>query len=145
MPQTSDKVTDILHASCVCIDEKAVLITGASGSGKSTLALELIGRGAVLIADDRTQVTREGAQIIASAPEAIKGGIEARGVGLLRAPVGDPCPVTCVVDMDEVETQRLPDLHHWDILGVALPLLRPSEMTCFPVALSLYLTHGRFD
>jgi HPr kinase/phosphorylase len=38
----------ILHASCVALNGRAVLITGKSGSGKSALALQLMAYGAML-------------------------------------------------------------------------------------------------
>jgi len=42
-----------IHASCVRIRGKGVLLLGASGAGKSDLALEMIDGGAKLVADDR--------------------------------------------------------------------------------------------
>ena len=41
----------LLHASCVAVAGRAVLITGPSGSGKSSLALTLLAHGAALVAD----------------------------------------------------------------------------------------------
>ena len=76
----------ILHATTVSVAGRGLLILGPSGAGKSALALELISRGAVLVADDRTQVVVEGDTLTASVPTAIAGLIEARGVGLLRTP-----------------------------------------------------------
>ena len=49
-----------IHATCVAIRGRAVLITGPSGAGKSDLALRLIDRGAVLVRDDYTVLTRIG-------------------------------------------------------------------------------------
>ncbi len=43
-----------IHASCVAIGNKGVLLLGKSGAGKSDLALRLIDGGAKLVADDRT-------------------------------------------------------------------------------------------
>ena len=51
----------ILHATCVAVDGRGLLILGPSGSGKSALALQLIALGAQLVADDRTRVSRRGA------------------------------------------------------------------------------------
>jgi HPr kinase/phosphorylase len=55
-----------IHASCVVLaragepfgapGDAGILILGASGSGKSDLALRLIGRGALLVADDRVEI-----------------------------------------------------------------------------------------
>ncbi len=61
-----------LHASCVSIAGKGVLLLGVSGSGKSDLALRLIDSGAILVADDRVD--------IASSPSPALAG-EGRGGG----------------------------------------------------------------
>ncbi|HAR51983.1 HPr kinase/phosphatase C-terminal domain-containing protein [Roseovarius nubinhibens] len=133
-----------IHASCVALGGRALLIRGASGAGKSALALELISRGAALVSDDQTILRREGDQVIASAPPSIKGRIEARGVGLLHAPEAGPSEVAALVDLSQVECERLPPARETDILGVTLPVIHRSDMTCFPAALILYLTDGRY-
>ncbi|KAK0350597.1 hypothetical protein LTR94_028381, partial [Friedmanniomyces endolithicus] len=72
-----------LHATTVAIRQggewKAVMILGPSGAGKSDLALRLIGRGWRLVSDDYTQVWISGQALYATAPEVIRGKIEARG------------------------------------------------------------------
>ena len=108
-----------IHASCVALGGRALLIQGASGAGKSTLALELISRGAALVSDDQTILRRDGDQVIAS-------------------------EVAALVDLSQVECERLPPARETDILGVTLPVIHRSDMTCFPAALILYLTHGRY-
>ncbi|RME65602.1 MAG: aldolase, partial [Alphaproteobacteria bacterium] len=45
-----------VHGTCVAIDGAGVLILGPSGAGKSDFALRLIDEGAVLVADDYTDV-----------------------------------------------------------------------------------------
>ena len=115
--------SETLHASTVAIDGKAVLITGLSGSGKSDLALRLIDRGAVLVSDDYTIVSRSGDGLMASAPSTIKGRMEVRGVGLLSMPVTDSVPIAMIIDLVAPVT-RLPEA--WEmrvILGVALPVV----------------------
>lgn len=47
-----------IHASAVSLAGRGLLILGASGTGKSGLALEMMSRGAVLIADDRVRLMR---------------------------------------------------------------------------------------
>ena len=47
---------DTIHASAVALGPVGLLIMGASGSGKSSLALELMARGAKLVADDQVVV-----------------------------------------------------------------------------------------
>lgn len=82
-----------LHATTVAIEGRGLVILGPSGAGKSTLALELMATGAVLVADDRTDLARQGDALIASVPQALAGRIEARGIGILGAREYGPVPV----------------------------------------------------
>lgn len=134
-----------IHATTVAINGRGLLIRGPSGSGKSALALDLISRGAVLVADDRTIVRRKGPQLIADVPEAIRGRIEARGVGILSVPVAAPVPIVLVADLEQHETHRLPEHHETEILGVRIALARKCEFPHFSAALSVYLMGNRAD
>ena len=133
----------VLHASAVAVEDRGLLIAGASGSGKSTLALQLIGLGATLVADDRVAVRRgrEGGLMLAPV-EPIEGMIEARGIGLLAAPATTALAVA-IVDLDQTETERLPEPRSQVIAGEALPLFRRVESPAFPFMLHLYLKGGR--
>ncbi len=133
-----------LHASCVAICGRGVLIIGASGSGKSALALQLIALGAKLVADDRTDVSRRGDDVIASVPASIQGMIEARFVGLLRLEDHGPVPLALVVDLDQTERQRLPERHMHAVQGVALPCFHKCDSAHFPAAIHLYIS-GRME
>lgn len=127
----------ILHASCVAVAGRGVLILGPSGAGKSALALTLMALGANLVADDRTRVWREGDRLRAAAPEAIRGRIEARGFGLLTAPAVE-AELILAVDLSRQETARLPEPHRTSLLGLSLPLrfggigphLAPAILLC---------------
>lgn len=85
-----------------------LLILGASGAGKSGLALEMMARGAVLVADDRTVLRREAGGLVADAPDSLRGLIEARGVGILRARAHGPVTLALAVDLARAEPERLP-------------------------------------
>lgn len=132
----------ILHASTVVCNDRAVLIRGASGAGKSALALELISRGAKLVADDRTQLLRTRGGVRASCPPAIAGLIEARGMGILNVPAMAAAMVALVVDLDRCETRRLPEPQSTSILGLQIPLMYRVDAAYFPAAIQLYLQHG---
>lgn len=132
-----------LHASCVALNGRGVLIRGRSGSGKSALALELMALGAVLVADDRTDITAGPDGPVATCPQAIRGMIEARGVGLLQAETETDAPVTLVVDMDTEETHRLPPHRVTDLAGAVVPLVHKSASIGFAAALRQYLIGGR--
>src|SRR6056297_2387874 len=97
----SDADTQSLHATAVALHGGAALMIGASGSGKSGLALEMMARGAALVADDQVILTRDDDAITLTCPPALRGMIEARGVGILHA---EPCAeaqLALVVDMDQ--------------------------------------------
>ncbi|TNJ41173.1 HPr kinase/phosphorylase [Phaeobacter sp. B1627] len=135
----------ILHASCVAYDGRGILLCGPSGSGKSALALELMARGARLVADDRTEVRARRQSLWAQAPAAISGLIEARGVGLLRAVPVAEVQLCVIVDMQVVETERLPRHLDEDLLGIVLPKLNRVDSPYFPAALIQYLKGGAID
>lgn len=97
----------LCHATCVAIGGRAVLIEGPSGSGKSDLALRLIDRGAVLIADDQTQVRAENGRLYAYAPATIAGQMEVRGMGIVRVPYLQRAPLALAVRIGRPE--RMPE------------------------------------
>ncbi|SDY16999.1 HPr kinase/phosphorylase [Citreimonas salinaria] len=139
----ADAQPAILHASAVALKGRGLLIRGASGSGKSGLALQLMALGASLVADDRVVVTRDGAQVRLGAPDTIRGRIEARGVGILHADTARDAALAAVVDLDTVESDRLPPHRVTDILGVAVALIHNCAHPSFPAALRQYLIAGR--
>ncbi len=133
----------ITHAGCVAWGGKGMLIRGPAGSGKSSLALQMMALGCNLVADDRTRLIRRGHRLFAMAPEAIRGMIEARGLGLLGAETLREAPVCLVVDLADAETERLPPRRETAILGLTLPLVHKVESPVFPAALLQYLKEGR--
>ncbi|MDY4840846.1 MAG: HPr kinase/phosphatase C-terminal domain-containing protein [Alphaproteobacteria bacterium] len=119
-----------IHASCVDYDGKGILLLGASGSGKSGLCLELIlNYNAVLVADDRVELTPKAGGVYASAPENIKGLLEVRNVGILRLPVREETRVQAVVRLEPVTQtlERLPEPESFFLENTGLPLLRFYE------------------
>ena len=132
--------SETLHASCVSIGGRAVLIEGLSGSGKSDLALRLIDRGAALVSDDYTIVRRIDGKLIASAPPNIGGLIEVRGVGLVPMPFENDVPIALIASI-ATTIERLPDLNSTRIVaGVAIPtcLIAPFEASA-PIKIEMLL------
>jgi HPr kinase/phosphorylase len=134
---------EIVHATAVSFAGRALLLLGPAGSGKSALALQLMALGAGLIADDRTVLSLRDGHPVASAPAAIAGRIEARGLGILAAEPAPPAPVALAADLGRRETDRLPGERRIDLLGVAVPLVHKVDGPHFPAALLQYLKGGR--
>ena len=131
------------HATCVVAHGKGVLITGTAGSGKSSLALAMMAYGAKLIADDRVILRTAENHIVASAPDAIDGLIEARGIGLLQANTAKEATIKLVIDLDRSEKDRLPPIRYTMLMGQLLPLLYKVGTPHFPAAVMQYLACGR--
>ncbi len=98
-----------IHASCVAIGGKGVLLLGSSGAGKSDLALRLIDEGAALVADDRTLLFVKNGALHAKAPPSIKGLLEIRGVGIVKATARSSVKLALAVTLGR-EGARLPVL-----------------------------------
>ncbi|MCY4335610.1 MAG: serine kinase [Litoreibacter sp.] len=127
------------HASAVSAGDAGVLILGASGSGKSALALQLLGLGAKLIADDQVALSRQADQVLLSKPETLPSKIEARGIGLLDAPMSHEARLALLVDLDQRQTMRSPEQRSHDVLGVPVTIWRYIDAPYFPAAVLLYL------
>ena len=132
-----------LHASCVAYSDRGVLIRGAAGSGKSALALALMALGAELVADDQTDIALSDGWPVASAPEPLRGLIEARGIGILAADARRSVRVHLVIDLDRTESERLPPDRITEVLGCDLPVLHKSDNTHFAAAILQYLKGGK--
>ena len=98
----------LIHGTALETDGKGVLILGKSKSGKSTLAIQLISLGFRLVADDRTKLDLKENTVILSAPKLLPRGVEARGIGVLNAPLIKEAPLSLVVDLSKAEKERLP-------------------------------------
>lgn len=141
------------HASAVALGGRGVLILGPSGAGKSTLAIELLAFGADLISDDIVQAVRRGQQPPAEGatdpvvdlepPAGCQIRIEARGMGVLAAPLSTGARLGLVVDLSRAETERLPPRRSKLILDVQIPLVLATGKPGFAAALALYLRYGR--
>ncbi|MDF1734818.1 MAG: HPr kinase/phosphatase C-terminal domain-containing protein [Minwuia sp.] len=122
MPET-------VHGTAVALAGAGVLLRGASGAGKSDLALRLLGEGWQMIADDRVLLSRQGADLIATAPAVLTGMLEVRGVGVIRLDHVqhlDAAPLRLVVDLVPArqEIERMPEPEFFNDAGIELPLIR---------------------
>lgn len=120
---------ETVHASSVASEGRAVLITGPSGSGKSDLTLRLLDRGYTLVSDDQTVIKKDGARLLASAPQTIAGKLEIRGIGIVDMEQINNIPVALIVELTG-EIQRLPDdSRERPLLGIKLPLVTIDAMS----------------
>lgn len=117
-------MTEHVHATCIAIGGRGVLLLGDSGSGKSDLALRLIDGGAMLVADDQVVVRADDATLSASAPERLKGKLEVRGVGIITLPFFTEVKLALAVRLvQRAEVERLPEDQFFSCLGCQVPLL----------------------
>jgi HPr kinase/phosphorylase len=142
----------LLHGTCVSVGGEGVLILGEPGSGKSGLALRLIdepGYGisgvllrSELVADDQVVVTREPDRLMATAPAALRGKLEIRGLGIVSLATPLSAALALVVKLqDHSAIDRLPDFRSFDILGLALPLVEiDASMASSPARIRAALT-----
>lgn len=139
------QTTAWIHATCVAVEGRGILILGLSGAGKSALALQMMALGAELVSDDRVALAMKGDQVVADTVPPIYGLIEARGIGLLRATPAGPASVHYVVDLDQKETARLPEHHFIPVLRRTVPLLRGAGVPNLAAALIQIAKMGRVD
>ena len=98
-----------------------VMLSGPSGAGKSDLALRLIARGWRLVADDYTHVFASGEHLYGTAPPAIRGRLEVRGVGIMGQPTLALARLGLVVALTTDPVERLPEPRFETHHGVGLP------------------------
>ena len=126
----------LVHGTCIAIGGKGVLLLGKPGAGKSDLALRLIDapgtglsgqlRGATLVADDQVLIRKAEGGLIASAPTALAGKLEIRGLGIAELPLERNVPLSLAVRLTPAaDIERLPDLakSRMVILGFTVPLV----------------------
>jgi len=121
-------MSETIHATCVAIHGRGVLLIGRSGSGKSDLALRLIDRGARLVSDDYTLVTAKGGRLLGRAPPTIAGKIEVRGVGLIEMDCDRDVPLCLAIDLDRVPDRLPEEGETLSVASGALPLIGLSAL-----------------
>lgn len=134
---TTPRVT--VHGVLLEVEGLGVLLTGASGAGKSASALELIQRGARLVADDAPEFRLDAdGKPEGRCPALLRDFIEVQGLGLfdMRALYGagalrERVTLDLIIALQARRTPVARDLHGpdyqaQDVLGVAVPRLALS-------------------
>ena len=114
-----------IHASCVLLGpagaafgapaDAGILLLGGSGAGKSDLALRLIAQGALLVADDRCEISADDESLWARSPRALAGLIEIRGVGIASLPFASETRIRLAVRLvDPHAVTRLPEAERYE-------------------------------
>ncbi|HWK86805.1 MAG TPA: HPr kinase/phosphatase C-terminal domain-containing protein [Xanthobacteraceae bacterium] len=121
---------ETIHASAVVTGERAIIIRGPSGSGKSRLARALLQAQqtgllpyAKLVADDRVKIAAAHDRLVVSAPEAIYGMIEVRGLGIRAVECERLAVAGLVVDLAADDAARMPENMTARLLDILLPRL----------------------
>lgn len=145
-----DAASERIHATAVALvlpsGPRAAVVRGPSGAGKSDLALRclavppggLIAGRTLLVADDQVKLTRADDRVVVSAPQALRGLIEVRGLGIMSVPQIGCAPLHLIVDLvGSGDVDRMPDpMPHFDVLGVAV---RRLEIHAFEASAALKL------
>jgi HPr kinase/phosphorylase len=142
----NEPANEQIHATCVAHEGQGVLLLGEPGAGKSDLALRLIDAGWELVADDRVELTAGADGLVATAPAALAGLLEVRGLGILRfAAVEHAAVALCVELVAPDAVPRLPDDRQRRFLGHGVPVvaLAPFQAgSVKKVQLALALANG---
>ncbi|MFK4810175.1 HPr kinase/phosphorylase [Devosia sp. ZW T5_3] len=117
-----------IHGTAIVLGGAGLLLRGPSGSGKSLLALSLLDRwaarglDAVLVSDDRVDLSAGPEGLTMGAPAPIAGLIELRGRGILSRPHRSPVPLHLLIDLVP-ELVRMPESHAFtaELLGHSVP------------------------
>ena len=109
---------------------QGILLRGPSGTGKSDLALRLMDGGAILVADDRVNLTRAKDSVQMSAPANLWGKLETRCLGIVQVACAPSAPLALVCNLVPVDQiDRLPNVAIETVLDQLVPLMKINSQT----------------
>jgi len=119
-----------MHANCLIVGSKGILLLGGSGCGKSSLTLQLLQHASAgnlfsaLVADDQVFISGCNNRLIAMCPPTTKGQIEIRGFGISKLAHISSAIIDLVVEIiPPTKLERMPEKSSRAISGIELPLL----------------------
>lgn len=117
-----------VHGTGLVLDGLGLLLRGPSGAGKSLLTLSLLDiwqtrrLEALLVSDDRVDLTHDDAGVIMNAPPLLTGLIELRGRGIVHRPSCPSARLHLVIDLVPAYDRMLEeDAFTTHILGHDVP------------------------
>ena len=122
-----------IHATLISFNNAGVLFIGKSGSGKSDLALRMImEKGAVLVADDRVDLSVINDNLYGSAPKELYGKMEIRGLGITNFTAKKREKIVLCVELVEnrEEVERMPVPENITFLGVSVTKIKLYPFDC---------------
>ena len=122
-----------IHATLISFNNAGVLFIGKSGSGKSDLALRMImEKGAVLVADDRVDLSVINNNLYGSAPKELYGKMEIRGLGITNFTAKKREKIVLCVELVEnrEEVERMPVPENITFLGVSITKIKLYPFDC---------------
>ena len=124
------------HGVLVNLLNKGGLIIGRSGVGKSECAVELLNKGAFLVADDVVLIKEVKKKLIGYPPETIKDLIEIRGIGIINVKdifgeeaIINSSDINLMIELvdfkDDFNYERLGyDTSYTEILNIKIPHMK---------------------
>ncbi|WP_339020996.1 HPr(Ser) kinase/phosphatase [Spiroplasma endosymbiont of Atherix ibis] len=127
-----------VHASCINIFGKGVLLIGESGIGKSEIALDLVKTNHLFVGDDRIVITKKSNELYGKSHEILKNLVEVRGIGIVDVSqtngyqvILEKTKIDLVIELTKFKKNGIDDSERlgnvfvgYNILGVDVPYIK---------------------
>ncbi|AUB31129.1 HPr(Ser) kinase/phosphatase [Spiroplasma floricola] len=127
-----------VHASCINIFGKGVLLIGESGIGKSEITLDLVKTNHLFVGDDRIVITKKSNELYGKSHEILKNLVEVRGIGIVDVSqtngyqvILEKTKIDLVIELTQFKKNGIDDSERlgnafvgYNILGVDVPYIK---------------------
>ena len=132
--------SEVVHAACVAVNGRGVLIECREGEARIDLTLRMIDRGGVLVADAQTICMRQDGKLLGSPTAPRAGRIEVRGLGIVPMDFAERVPVELLIVLLDPNPRFPEDNRTRSIAGVEVPVLAlTAEDAAAPIKAELWL------